>query len=61
MEIEDTYLSKVNNVYAEYLKTINVKVLYINMAEYDFLNNPSDFEKLIQFIDHPTTHSINHL
>ena len=46
---------------AEYLKTINVKVLYINMSEFDFLNNPSDFDKLVHFIDHPTTHSINHL
>ena len=61
MDIEDTYLSKVNKVYAEYLKTINVKVLYINMSEFDFLNNPSDFDKLVHFIDHPTTHSINHL
>jgi deoxyguanosine kinase len=61
MDIEDTYLSKVNKVYAEYLKTINVKVLYINMSEFDFLNNPSDFDKLVHFIEHPTTHSINHL
>lgn len=49
--IPDDYLSNVQGVYQQFLKTSYCKTLIIDTSQIDFLNNPLHFEHLVAFLE----------
>ena len=49
--IADTYLEKVQDVYQQYLRQGVHKTLMIDTSAADFLNNPSHFARLVEFME----------
>jgi deoxyguanosine kinase len=61
--IPDTYLKKVDHVYQEYLKIESQKKIIIDTTNVDFLADPAQFSKLIDFLNKKpdsTTHLLEY-
>ena len=51
-EIDAVYLDKINNGYLEYIKTQqDLQVLVIDISDYDFVKNQSDYVAILQKIE----------
>lgn len=50
--IPDEYLDKVQHTYQQYLKQGAGKTLIVDMSVVDFLRQPTNFEQLIDFLEH---------
>ncbi|TXH20185.1 MAG: deoxynucleoside kinase [Chitinophagaceae bacterium] len=61
LNIPDEYLFKIQEVYLQYIKQINVPILLIDMAETDFVNHPDHIEGLLQELEKEFAPGIHHI
>jgi deoxyadenosine/deoxycytidine kinase len=49
--IDDNYLFKIQETYTDYIKQHNVKTIYIDASNADFLGNPKHLEIVIDALE----------
>ena len=59
-KVEPAYLQRVEDRYMRYFKANpHLKVLIINADELDFVNNPSHYEQILEWVNHPYEPGVN--